>query len=334
MIDFFHHGKVVCLYRTRFLLGCLMILSVAGCKAQDTPSSPKIDRRIEVQVRSQLNVPPDWQISVGARNKSDIAGFDNVPITFSSIADPARKQTLEFLISKDGNTLARLSKWDISKDPTASISTSSRPVRGNPEAKVTIINFDDLECPFCARMHAQLFPDTLDHYKGLIKVVYKDYPLIEIHPWALRASVDANCIALQNPTAYWNYVDYLHTHGEDITGPQRDPAKSAAMLDKLARDEGQRSKLDAPKLDACLTKQDDSIVRASMKEGEALGIDGTPTLFINGERLTGALPEQQVWMSIDRALKAEGITPPSASPQPAPSSNTQPGSTEKDSGSR
>jgi protein-disulfide isomerase len=293
------------------------MLSAAGCKAQDAPSNPKIDRRIEVQVRSQLSVPPDWQVSVGAHSKSDIAGFDTVPITFSSAADPTKKQTLNFLISRDGNTLARLSKWDISKNPEDAISTISRPVRGNPEAKVTIINFDDLECPYCARMHAQLFPDTIDRYKGLVKVVYKDFPLIEIHPWALRASIDANCLAVQNPTAYWNYVDYLHTHGDDVTGPQRDPAKSAATLDKFARDEGQHSKLDSGKLDACLTKQDDTTVRTSMKEGDALGVDGTPTLFINGERLSGALPEQQVWMSIDRALKADGITPPPEPPQPA-----------------
>jgi len=309
---------VAFLFRTRFFLGCLLAFLAAGCKAQDTPISPKVDRRIEILVRSQLNVPQDWLISLGARTKSDIAGFDTVPITFTSSADPTKKQTLNFLLSKDGNTLARLSKWDISKDPSELITTDSRPVRGNPQAKVTIINFDDLECPYCARMHAQLFPDTLNRYKDQVKVVYKDYPLTEIHPWALRASIDANCLATQSHDAYWNYVDYLHTHGEDVSGPQRDPAKSAEMLDKLARDEGQRSKLDTAKLDACLTKQDDGVVRTSMKEGDSLGVDGTPTLFINGERLSGAVPESQVWLAIDRALKAEGITPPA---EPAPSSS-------------
>jgi predicted DsbA family dithiol-disulfide isomerase len=60
-------------------------------------------------------------------------------------------------------------------------------------------------------------------------------------------------------------------------------------------------------------------VRASIKEGDALGVDGTPTLFINGERLSGALPESQVWLSIDRALKAEGVTPPPEPAKPAAS---------------
>jgi protein-disulfide isomerase len=316
---------VVFLFRTRFFFGCLIALLAAGCKAQDSPISPRVDRRIEILVRSQLNVPQDWMVDVGARGKSDISGFDTVPITFTSAADPTKKQTLTFLLSKDGNTLARLSRWDISKNPSELISTDSRPMRGNPQAKVTIINFDDLECPYCARMHAQLFPDTLDRYKDQVRVVYKDYPLIEIHPWALRAAIDANCLAAQNPNAYWNYVDYLHKHGDDVTGPDRDPAKSAATLDKLARDEGQRSKLDTGKLDACLTKQDDSVVRSSLKEGDSLGVDGTPTLFINGERLSGALPESQVWLAIDRALKSEGITPPPPPPSPSTGAAKTPG---------
>ena len=100
---------MVFLFRTRFFFGCLLAFLAAGCKAQDTPLSPKVDRRVEILVRSQLNVPQDWMVEVGSRSKSDIAGFDAIPITFTSSADPTRKQTLSFLISRDGNTLARLS---------------------------------------------------------------------------------------------------------------------------------------------------------------------------------------------------------------------------------
>ena len=282
--------------------------------------SATLTRKIEVMIRSELSVPPQYEMTIGTRQKSDMEGYDTIPVTFSLPGRSDHSQTMDFLLSKDGNTLARLSKWDIGPDPGSELPTQGRPVRGTPLAKVTIVNFDDLECPYCARMHSVFFPETLDRYKGLVKFVYMDYPLLEIHPWAMHAAVDANCLADENATAYWNYVDYLHTHGDDITGPDRDPVKSAAALDKIARDEGQRSKLDTEKLNACLTKQDDSVVRASLKEGDALGVDGTPTLFINGERLSGALPESQVWLSIDRALKAEGITPP-----PAPNQSTQPG---------
>lgn len=303
---------------------CLFpIFPIVGCKAQTTGSSsltPEQDRRIAVLVRAQMSVPPDWEIVPGARSTSDIPGYDTLQVNFFPAADPAHKQPVDFLISKDGNTLARLAKYNLKDVPGMDIPTAGRPVRGDKNAKVEIVNFDDLECPYCARMHAELFPATLDHYKGLVKIVYKDDPLTEIHPWAMHAAVDANCLAAQNGNAYWNYVDYLHTHGEDITGPNRDVAKSDAMLDKLANDEGARGNLNKTTLAACVTKQDDTAVRASMKEAESLRIEGTPALFIDGDRVDGAQPIPYVWATIDRALRAQGITPP---PEP-PSATTAP----------
>ena len=300
------------------LLALLCLLPVAGCRAQ-TPAASALTaqqgRRIALLVRAQLSVPPDWEIVPGSRSSSDVPGYDTLRVEFFPQADPTHKEPVDFLLSKDGNTLARLAKYDLTNVPGMGIPTGGRPVRGNPQAKVTIVNFDDLECPYCARMHAELFPQTLDHYKGLVKVVYKDDPLTEIHPWALHASVDANCLAAQDGKAYWNYVDTLHTHGEDVTGPDRDAAKSTAMLDKLAREEGARGMLNKAKLESCLTRQDDAQVRASMKEAEELKIDGTPALFIDGERVAGAQPLPYLWAAIDRALRAQGITPP---PEPAP----------------
>jgi protein-disulfide isomerase len=126
----------------------------------------------------------------------------------------------------------------------------------------------------------------------------------------MHAAVDANCLAEQSPEAYWKFVDYVHSHGSDITGPSKDAHEAEKTLDKLARDEGQRSKLDQPKLDACIVKQDGAAVRASMKQGDSLGVSGTPTLFINGERISGALPQPELWIAIDRALREAGVQPP------------------------
>ncbi len=272
--------------------------------------TPQQERRIELLVRSQLGVPPTWEIKPGLRTASDLPGFDTLRVEFYPSDHPEQKQPLDFLLSKDGKTLARLSKYDLGDVPGLDIPVQGRPVRGNKDAKVEIVNFDDLQCPYCAKMHAELFPETLEHYKGLVKVVYKDDPLTEIHPWALHAAVDANCLAAQNDKAYWNYIDYLHIHGEDVTGPDRDAAKSDALLDKLAREEGTRGKLDAAKLNSCVEKQDATAVRTSAKEAEALKVDGTPALFIDGERIAGAQPLPYVWAAIDRALRAQGITPP------------------------
>lgn len=298
----------------------ILLTGTVGCKAQNpaTGSStgdPALTRKIEVMVRGQFNVPAEYNVAVGARTSSSFPGYDTLKVTISR---GEHGSTTDFLISSDNKTLARLETFDLTHNAAQNITVDHRPVRGNPNAKVTVINFDDLECPYCARMHQQLFPATLERYKDKVKFVYKDDPLTEIHPWAMHAAIDANCLADQNDKAYWGYVDYLHAHGQEVTGEDRDPKKSAVTLDKIAHEQAKIFSLDGTKLDACLAKQDETAVRASMKEAEALGVEGTPYLFIDGEHVNGALPAEQVWMVIDRALRAAGEEPPPpAAPAPA-----------------
>jgi protein-disulfide isomerase len=294
------------------MAGMLALCMAAGCKAQSTSQGTRdLNRRIEVMVRAQFNVPQDYTVTLEPRKPSQIAGYDTLPVTLTR---GPKKTVVDFLISTDGKTLAKLEKFDLEKDPVFSIDVAGRPVRGNPAAKVTVINYDDLECPYCARMHQSLFPTAMERYKGLVRFIYKDDPLVEIHPWAMHASVDANCLAAQSGDVYWAYVDYLHSHGDEVSGPDRIPAKSFATLDRIARQQGILGKLDATKLDACLVKQDESQVLASAHEAESLGVEGTPALFIDGERIYGALPEELLWQVIDRALRAEGIEPPAVAP--------------------
>jgi protein-disulfide isomerase len=312
------------LSRIHFSAALLALSLAAGCRAQtgtspstqqNSPEAAQLNRRIEVMVRSQFNVPQDYNVAIGARKPSSIAGYDSLPVTLSRAG---KSTVVDFLISTDNAKLARLETFDLAKDPVFSIDVAGRPMRGNPAAKVTVINFDDLECPYCARMHRSLFPDTLARYKDQVRFVYKDDPLTQLHPWAMHAAVDANCLAAQSPDVYWTYVDYLHGHGQEISGPDRDAAKSFAALDRVARQEATLGKLDAAKVDACIAKQDETQVRASAAEADALKIDGTPALFIDGERVDGAVPEEQIWLVIDRALRASGEQPPPPAPPAAP----------------
>jgi protein-disulfide isomerase len=313
------------LSRIRFLAGLLALGLTVGCKAQSTPASgidPTLSRHIELQVRSEFELPADVNVSIGARKPSQFSGYETLPVVLSH---GAKTQEIDYLISNDGSKLVHLDTMDLTKSPADSIDIAGRPIRGNPAAKVTVINFDDLECPYCARMHQELFPRTMAHYGDKVRFIYKDDPLTELHPWAMHASVDANCIAAQSGAVYWTYVDYLHSHGDEITGSDRNLQKSFAALDRVARQEATVGKLDEDKLNACIAKQDETKVRASAKEAEALGLEGTPELYVNGERINGAVPEDQLWAAIDRALAAEGEQPPApqqslaAPAPPAPS---------------
>jgi protein-disulfide isomerase len=310
--------EVVALSYRGILVSCIVLALSLECCAQiqlgttvpngtslGTPSSA---RQIEVLLRSQFSVPSDYDIVFGAKSRSDIAGFDTLPVTF---IHQGKQTSVDFLISKDGSTLARLERFDIRKNPALSIDVNNRPIRGNPDARVEIINFDDLECPYCAMLNDEILPETLDHYKDLIKIVYKDFP-IEGHPWATRAAVDADCLASLNSSAYWAYVDYVHKNRVEINGQQMDLGKSFQALDNIASKIGGQSQVVEPELAMCLKQQDQSVVNSSLKLGRALGLEGTPQVFVDGERLpSGARPTSELWPAIDRALKAQGIEPPS-----------------------
>ncbi len=299
------------------LLGAVLVssLTIAGCHGQVPPAgdrlSPDLARRVELLIRQRTKMTPDYKIAVGARKPSDIPGFDQVDVVFTSGEGEASKP-ISFFLSKDGKTLAQFSKYDISQDPKTLVPAEGRPARGGTSAApVEIVMFDDLECPYCAKMHAQLFPALTDRYGSQVHIVYRDFPLSQ-HPWAMRAAIDTNCVGAQSSAGYWNLVDYIHGHAGELGGPEHSLPKANDQLDQLARDEAKKDGLKPETIDACLKKQDDAEVKASVKQGESLGIEATPVLFINGEKLEGAYPLVDVFRMIDGALVAEGKTPPPA----------------------
>jgi protein-disulfide isomerase len=304
-----------------------LTLAALGCHAQTptqtpTPSAadgsaklpPELVRRVEVMIRSHASIPAGYVIQVGPRTKSEVPGFDKITVSF--LSDGKSSKPTDFLISTDGKTLAQFSKFDISKDPKLLVSGDGRPARGGPaNAPVLIVGFDDLECPFCAKMHEQLFPALTERYKDQIHIVYRDFPLDQ-HPWAMRAAIDTNCVGAKSATGYWNLVDYIHAHAADLGGPDKSLSKANETLDTLTRDEGKKQNLNADALNACIAKQDDTAIKESIKLGESLGVDSTPALFINGEKVEGAQPVEDVYRMIDSALVASGQTPPPPPPTP------------------
>jgi protein-disulfide isomerase len=314
---------LVILIRRSFLV---LLLICLGCVAQssqpDPARTPDLTRAIERHVRSYYNIPPDITIHVGAIVAStDWPGYDMVPVAIDS--GPGKKD-YKFLVSQDRKTMLRVVKFYLTKDPFAAlmskININGRPVRGAKVSKVVVVNYDDLECPFCSRMHQTMFPQLLKEYGDRVTFVYKDYPLNEIHPWAMHAAVDANCLASQNGDAYWDFADYIHGH-EDEVKTEKTSDSRLALLDHLTLDQGQKHNLDKTKLEACVKTQDETAVKASMKEGDDLGVTATPTLFVNGQKVDGLIPISELRDLLDHALKDAGQpVPDHAAAAPAPAS--------------
>jgi protein-disulfide isomerase len=281
-----------------------------GCVAQS--SSPDLERKIERHVRSVYGIPPEVHISVAAPAPSrEWPGYDSVSVTIGN--DDRKKQDFQFLVSKDRNSMMRLVKFDLTTDPynelMKKIDVTGRPTRGAKASKVVAVNFDDFECPYCSRMHQTLFPEIFKEYGDRVTFIYKDYPLAEIHPWAIHAAVDANCLGAQNADAYWDFADYIHANQREVSNEKTPDARFAA-LDRLAMLQGQKHNLDTVKLQSCVKAQDEGAVKASMKQGDAIGVSATPTLFINGEKIDGAVPASEVRAALDRALRDNGLPVP------------------------
>ncbi len=299
----------------------ILLLICLGCVAQSTP--PDLARKIEHQVRAFYTIPAAVKVTVGDISpSSELPGYDTVTVNMDG--GDGKSKDYKFLLSKDRATMLRVTKLDLTKDPYAElmskIDVSGRPTRGAKSAKVVVVNFDDFECPYCAGMHRTLFPEILKEYGDRVTFVYKDYPLVEIHPWAVHAAVDANCLAGQNSEAYWDFADYIHANKKDVDS-EKTPQGRFDAIDKMAMLQGQKHNVDVTKLQSCLKAQNEDPVRASMKEADGLGVNATPTLFINGQKIDGAVPIGDVRAALDTALRDAGQpVPEHAASTPTPAS--------------
>jgi protein-disulfide isomerase len=303
----------------------VLVLVCLGCSAQSAAPPDQV-MRIERQVRSYYSIPAAVKITVGPLRTSEFAGYDALTVHMDS---PEKKADYDFLLSKDGKTLLRMTKLDLTKDPYAEnvkkISVGDRPIRGKKDAKVVVVNYDDFQCPFCSRMHQTLFPEMLKEYGDRVEFVYKDYPLAEIHPWATHAAVDANCLAVQNGDAYWELADYLHSNQREISAAGQTRDLQFAALDRLTTLQGQKHELDQTKLQSCIKAQNEDAIKASLREGDTLGVNATPTIFVNGQEIDGVVSAAEFRTVLDAALQQAGVPVP-AQPTQAVPGGSQPSS--------
>lgn len=152
------------------------------------------------------------------------------------------------------------------------------PVLGAADAPVTIVEFSDLECPYCQRHHQLTFPQLKQQYidTGKVRYVFKHFPLIQIHPHARPAAEISQCANAQGK--FWEFADKAFANQKALTDPD---------LQRYATEVG----VDAATLQDCLANATTAqIVSADQQAGVAAGVTGTPGFFINGQRLEGAQP--------------------------------------------
>jgi len=210
----------------------------------------------------------------------DLPGFSEVTVHLTF--DGGSRDEL-YYVSKDGQIIVSGDVYHISQNPfqanVEKLTTKDQPTFGPANAPVTIVEFGDLECPDC-RMEAPLLRHNIpETFPDKVRVYFKDFPLESIHPWARAAAIAGRCVYRQSPEAFWKFYDWDYENQQEIEADN--------LNSKVLAWAGQNG-LDAAKLGNCIdTKATEPEVNRSIAEGQALGLRGTPTLFINGRKIGG-----------------------------------------------
>src|SRR5215475_270894 len=211
-----------------------------------------------------------------------------------------QKQDVPFYVSNDGRYLFRSDAIDLTIDPFQAlmqkIKLDGAPSRGPADAKVTVVEFSDFECPYCGQAYEIFEKQVYPQYGDKVRFVFKQMPLTQIHPFAEDAAVASMCALQQGNEQFWKLYNGLFAKQGELN-KENLPAK----VEEIATAAG----LDVPKLKDCMQgRKSLDAVKADQAEAAAVGVNGTPTFFVNGRRVQGA-DANAFKQAIDQALGAK-----------------------------
>ena len=248
--------------------------------------------------RRKSNLPPEVEAKVIDVSDSKIPGAKVATLT---LARGGQVQTQMIVMSADGRYVVFGEVEDVSSDPfkaiAAKLKIDGKPTRGPKDAKVTIVEFSDFQCPYCARAHATLTDEVMKAYEGKVKLVYMNYPL-PFHKWAEPAGIATTCAFQQDPAAFWKLYDFYFQNQQQMT-PENVKEKSLEQL--------KGTKVDVAKWTDCFdNKKVADVIKADVAQGQSVGVTGTPAFIINGRKISGAQPAANFKAIIDDELARAG----------------------------
>lgn len=267
------------------------------------PISGEMNAAVPQAVRDAFKIPASVNLSVtGSVHPSKYPGFLNITVLASDSVHPAQSQ--DFLVTEDKKYLnlgGAVYPLDIDprRQALSVMTTKDQPTQGPAHAPVTIVEFADLECPSCARMHQFLEDQLVPKYGDKVRVVFKEFPLVKIHQWAETAAIANECAYQIDPSKFVPYRTMIFQHQTDLDAAQA----NASQVHELLMSYGQQVGLEGARLAACVdTQASKARVEEGMHEGEELSVNSTPTFYING-KFQGAAPPDIFFQAVDDAMK-------------------------------
>jgi len=244
--------------------------------------------------RKKNNVPPSEAVTVTDVKDSPIKGAKQGVL---QVGAPPRTRQVPFTASPDFRYVVFAETDDVTVDPSKAvmdkIALKDASCRGPKDAKVTIVEYSDFQCPFCNKGYTTIENEVLTAYKDKVRFCYKHLPL-PFHPWAEPAAIAMECMEQQSPDAAWAvYRGYFEKQKEITPANVKEKALEFAANDKI----------DKAKFDECYDgKKTLEQVKADKAEATSLGLTGTPSFVINGRMVKGAQPAANFKAVIDDEL--------------------------------
>jgi len=269
------------------------VLVLGGLLAVVATAAADNDRLIKYY-RKKNNVAPTQKVTLTGVKDSTIKGAKEGTL---EIGEGPAAQKVGVIMSPDGRYAVFGQVEDVTVDPSKAvmekIALKGEPSKGGANAKVTIVEYSDFQCPFCSKGYATMENQVLKEYGDKVKFYYKNYPL-PFHPWAESAAVAAECAKEQKPEAFWKLYSSFFENQAQIS-PETLKDKATGFL--------QGSGIDMAKWTDCLdNKKSLPKVKAEMAEGQSVGVRGTPGFIINGRLVSGAQPFENFKNVIDDEL--------------------------------
>jgi protein-disulfide isomerase len=273
------------------------VLAAAAALMAQTPAkkASALDKAtMEAYIRHLFVWPSAIQMTIADPKPGPMDGFYEITVRGSQ-GNASQSET--FYVSKDGQKIVRGAVYDVTRNPFKTdldrLKTEFQPSIGTPGAPVVLVEFSDFECPFCREEAKALRDNLLTTYPKEVRLYYLDFPLESLHPWAKSAAMMGRCIFHQNASAFWDFHDWIFANQDEIHPDN--------VKDKVLQFAKGKS-LDVPQLSKCI---DDRVtedeVNKTMKEGQDLEVSSTPTLFVNGRRMVGAVQ----WSDLKRVIDYE-----------------------------
>jgi len=234
------------------------------------------DKLYEQEVDAKVAEPTDVELKAiyAVQQKEQGRPFEEVKSQLAQTLKRARIQQARQEYSAHLREQAKVSV--MLSPPRVEVAVDPARVRGNPKAKVMIVEFSDFQCPYCGRVEATL-KSVLAKHDGKVALAFRDMPLSSIHPFAYGAAQAARCAGEQGK--FWEYHDLLFADQNKLD--------QSGLLDKA-----RSLRLDEKQFDACTSSEKyKTQIQQDSQDGTRVGVNGTPGFFINGVFLNGAQPE-------------------------------------------